>query len=82
MEPMWRGAFGLWVYWNGKEKTFEGPMATKSSPLDKARMHMMPYSSWMVMQLRSFSESRISREVGEGGRDELAREEVLLLKGW
>lgn len=79
---MWRGAFGLWVYWKGKEKTFEGPMATNSSPLDNARMHMMPYSSWMVMQLRSFSESRISREVGEGGRDELAREEVLLLKGW
>lgn len=57
-------------------------MATNSSPLDNARMHMMPYSSWIVMQLRSFSESRISRALGDGGRDAATREEVLVLKGW
>jgi hypothetical protein len=57
-------------------------MATNNNPLDSARMHMMPYSSWMVMQLRSFSELRMSREVGDGGRDAATREEVLALKGW
>jgi hypothetical protein len=68
--------------WNGEGNTLEGPMATNNNPLDSARMHMMPYSSWMVMQLRSFSELRMSREVGDGGRDAATREEVLALKGW
>jgi hypothetical protein len=72
-------------YWNCEGNVFEGPMATNRRPLDSMRMHMMPYSSWMVMQLRSFSPVfalRSSAPVGDGGSDELTREEALVLNGW
>lgn len=68
--------------WNGDGNTFEGPIATNSNPLERARIHIMPYSSCTVMQLRSLSESRISWVVGEGGRVEVTRDDVVALNGW
>lgn len=64
---------------NGEGELFEGRIATNSKPLDKARIYMMPYSSWMVMQLRSLVASALRAD--EGGRAELTRDEVFVLDG-
>jgi hypothetical protein len=76
-----RGTFRCWLG-NCDGDIFEGPTATNNKPLDKARMHIMPNSSWIVIQLRSCSDSRLSGSNEDAGRAEATRADVLLWKGW
>ena len=74
---------------DGMEEDGPGPIATNRRPDFRARMHMMPNSSWMVMLARSCSNSCSCSSVCDGrawlevgGRDEEMSSEVVGWNGW
>lgn len=58
----------------------EGPIATKRSPQERERITMVPWESWMVMELRS-GVLALDKDVGPGGSEVLTRLLVLVWKG-
>ena len=60
----------------------EGPIATNNNPDLRARMHIMPNSSWIVMLFRSWSDDCGKRLEAEVGKEEATSGEVVEGKGW